>query len=279
MKITRYFLILILAGIYCPAGAQYYYKDIVAPRQTQDTWKAYRSSKVSKVNILSTEPDGSPTPGFACSQTISPDYKSAETFTKSANVQASDLRTFYDPQGRVVKTIDSSDTYKSTTEYRYNEQDELVDLKNTALETDNRVEAVEQHLWSYQNGKPVQMLKIKGNSDTTTVHFKTDEKGNIIEERAVHGRESLPVIYYYYDDRGRLTDIVRYNEKAGRLLPDYMFEYGPQGLSSMLFVPPGSGDYQKWVYEYDDRGLKTRDLCFNKRKEMVARISYQYSFR
>ena len=68
--------------------------------------------------------------------------------------------------------------------------------------------------------------------------------------------QTLPSIYYYYDNDGRLTDIVRYNQKAGRLLPDYVFEYNSGRLSSMLFVPAGSTDYQKWIYSYDANGLK-----------------------
>jgi len=261
------------------ARSQYYYKDILVNRQTQENWKSYFSNKVSKVTILSTERNGEPTPGFVCNQTISSDFHSILTFTQSADVQPSSLLAFYDANGRILKTVDTSDTYKSTTEYAYNDQGGLSVLSNTALETDNQVEAHEKHIWLYKEGKPVRMLKIKSGTDTTTVDFKTDDKGNIIEERPYHGKESLPVIYYYYDKEARLTDIVRYNEKAGRLLPDYVFEYGPQGVSSMIFVPSGSNNYQKWIYEYDEHGLKIRETCFNKRKEVVAKIGYKYNFR
>ena len=273
------FIVLIFTLSALSANSQYYYKDILVNRQTQENWKSYSSNKVSKVTILSTEGNGEPTPGFVCNQTISSDFHSILTFTQSADVQPSSLQAFYDAKGRILKTVDTSDTYQSITEYTYNDQGELSALSNTALETDNHVEAYEKHTWFYKEGKPVRMLKIKGGKDTTIVDFKTDDKGNIIEERPFHGKESLPVVYYYYDNEARLTDIVRYNEKAGRLLPDYVFEYGPQGISSMLFVPSGSNNYQKWIYEYDEHGLKIRETCFNKRKEVVARISYQYSFR
>ena len=71
--------------------------------------------------------------------------------------------------------------------------------------------------------QPTGMLKIVNNTDTTYVRFVPDEKGNIGEEHATRAGEALPVIYYYYDDSNRLTDIVRYNLKAQRLLPDNIF--------------------------------------------------------
>jgi hypothetical protein len=279
MMRIRYFLAMILTLLVFSGSAQYYYKDILLPEQTRDTWKSYFSNKVKNASIGSTEKNGEPTPGFVCTQTISPDFRTIQTFTQSADVQSSVLQTFYDAGGRMIKTIDTSDAYKSVSEYNYNEQGALEKVQNTSMETDNQVQATETHHWLYKDGKPVQMIKIKNGSDTTLVSFKTDDKGRVIDERPVHGKENLPVVYYYYDNDGRLTDIVRYNEKAGRLLPDYVFEYNAQGISSMIYVPSGSSDYQKWTYEYNDRGLKTGEQCFNKRKELMARISYTYSFQ
>ncbi|MDP4128665.1 MAG: hypothetical protein Q8918_07620 [Bacteroidota bacterium] len=278
MMRTRYFLALIFTFLSLSGSSQYYYKDILLPEQTRSIWKSYVSNKVKKVNIASTERNGEPTPGFECSQTVSPDFRSITTFTQSADVQSSVLQTFYDASGRMIKTVDTSDSYKSVSEYSYDGQGELSSIVNTSLETDNHIQATEIHHWIYA-GKAAQMIKIKNGSDTTFVNFKTDDKGRIIEEDPMHGKERLPAVYYYYDDQGRLTDIVRYNEKAGRLLPDYIFEYNTQGISSMLFVPSGSNDYQKWLYEYDDRGLKTGETCYNKRKEIMAKISYAYSIQ
>jgi len=96
----------------------------------------------------------------------------------------------------------------------------------------------------------------------------------------VRNSTDLPVIYYYYDADNRLTDIVRYNQRAKRLLPDNIFEYGTgETLTSMLVVPDGSNDYQKWIYEYNEKGLKVKESAFNKRREFVGRIEYQYSFK
>ena len=124
------------------------------------------------------------------------------------------------------------------------------------------------------------MLKIKNGRDTTFIRFILDEKGNIAEERATRNKTDLPTIFYYYDADNRLTDIVRYSLKAKRLLPDNVFEYGEGGkLSSMLVVPDGSNDYLKWLYEYNEKGLKIKESCFSRQKELLGRIEYQYSYK
>src|SRR5258708_1362030 len=99
--------------------------------------------------------------------------------------------------------------------------------------------------------KTVQMIKIKNRVDTTYVTFVPDDKGNVGEERSVHRGNPEPTVYYYYDDNNRLTDVVRYNPVAKRLLPDYIFEYDAQNrLATMLVTTGGGTDYQKWNYTY-----------------------------
>jgi YD repeat-containing protein len=191
---------------------------------------------------------------------------------------ASWLITEYNSMGRLIRTTDTSDTYKSTTEYTYNDAGQLTSLINNSVETDNQVSASEKHLWVYDGGQLKKMIKIKGETDTTIVNLIKDEKGNIVEEKSVRNGQSLPSIYYYYDNDGRLTDIVRYNQKADRLLPDYVFEYISDRISSMLFVPPASTDYQKWIYQYAANGLKLSETCYDKKKQMVVKINYNYSY-
>ncbi len=107
-----------------------------------------------------------------------------------------------------------------------------------------------------------------------------DEKGNIAEERASRNKAELPTIYYYYDADNRLTDIVRYNVKAQRLLPDNIFEYGAGGrMVSLLAVQEGAISYQKWIYDYNEKGLKIKESCFNKQRELLGRIEYQYTYK
>ena len=275
----RIFLILVLLPVVFTANSQYYYKDILLARQNQDNWKSFHDKKVREVSIQSIDANNEQTPDFTCMQKVTTDFKSIETFTKSANVPASTLTAYYDPSGRMIKTVDTSDTYKSTTEYTYNENGEISVMLNNSVQTDNQIVTTEKHVWIYDAGSPKKMIKIKGETDSTVVSFVKDEKGNIVEEKSVRGGQSQPSVYYYYDNDGRLTDIVRYNQKAGRLLPDYVFEYNSGRLSSMLFVPNGSTDYQRWIYVYDANGLKTNETCFDKKRQVVVKIRYNYSFQ
>lgn len=261
------------------ALAQYYYKDLVVTGQTTARWKQFRDNKVRTVMLSSTERDGKPTDGFACDQEVSGDLSLITTHTRSSGSAETWLMAYYSPGGLPSKTIDTSDTYRSVSEYQYDPSGRLLAITNTSIETDNHVQAEERHLWQYgSDGKPSGMLKIMNGTDTTTVRFVTDEKGNIAEEHSVRNKTELPTVYYYYDEGNRLTDIVRYNPKAQRLLPDYIFEYDGGGRpASMLIVPEqGVSEYQKWIYEYNEKGLKIKESCFNRRKEFVGSIAYDY---
>lgn len=271
------FLILFMTN---GAMAQYYYKDILLTRQTNQIWKTFKENKISSVQLISYESNGSPTEGFDCRQTIAADFSTINTYTHSSSSSVSDLFAYYDTKG-LIKTVDTSDTYQSTSDYEYDADGKVLSITNTSVETDNHIKNTEKHIWKYnQQSVPIGMLKIKDNVDTTYVQFTIDEKGNITEEKAMRNGNTLPVVYYYYNNDNLLTDIVRYNAKAQRLLPDYIFEYDPTGrLSSMIFVPGGSSNYQNWLYQYDERGLKKKDNCYNKRKELLGRIEYQYTYR
>lgn len=260
--------------------AQYYYKDIVLTRETIEKWKTLKANRVNEVKLVSFESNGAPTEGFECHQSIAGDFSTIDTYTRSNSSTVSNLVAYYDSRGQITKTIDTSDTYQSTTDYEYDAESRIVSILNTSIETDNHVKNTERHIWKYnQQSVPVSMLKIKDEVDTTYVQFIIDEKGNVTEERAVRNGNKMPVVYYYYNEDKMLTDIVRYNAKAQRLLPDFIFEYNNGRLSSMLFVPGGSSDYQKWIYQYDEKGLKLRDNCFNKRKELLGKVEYQYTYK
>jgi hypothetical protein len=273
----RISLIFVFLLVVFTANSQYYYKDILLARQNQENWKAFHDKKVREVSIQSIDANNEQTPDFTCVQKVTTDFRSIATFTKSANVPASTLTAFYDPSGRMIKTVDTSDTYRSTTEYTYNESGGINVMLNNSVQTDNQIITTEKHLWIYEAGSPTKMIKIKGETDSTVVSFVKDEKGNIVEEKPMRGGQSLPSVFYYYDNDGQLTDIVRYNQKAGRLLPDYVFEYNSGHLSSMLFVPNGSTDYQRWIYVYDANGLKTNETCYDKKRQVVVKIRYNYT--
>jgi YD repeat-containing protein len=281
MKILAGFLSLIVLAQVCKA--QYYYKDVVSTRENAAQWQTYKDNHVRSVKLSSFEGDGQPTEGFQGDQQVAADFSSITTHSKSSGTPESWIIATYSPRGLTLKITDTSDTYRSVSEYQYDSRGRLQSIVNTSIETDNQVKDVETHLWQYEDDasdKPSALLKIKNGIDTTFVRFVRDEKGNIAEERAVRNKSDLPTIYYYYDADNRLTDIVRYSMKAKRLLPDNIFEYGEGGrLSSLLAVQEGAVSYQKWLYAYNEKGLKIKESCFSKERDLLGRIEYQYTYK
>ena len=259
------------------ANAQYFYKDITGPVQTMEKAAKLKSQKIRNVNVVSYEPDGELTQDFNGNQTISSDYSRITTSFKTPLSGESQLTTFFDKSGRLIKSIDTADGSHSESEYFYNPNGTLSRIANVSTSAGNKSEK-EDHLWYYNaSGKPERMLRIKNDVDTTYITFVADEKGNVGEENSIRKGTSLPSYYYYYDDQNRLTDVVSYNVRAKRLLPLYIFEYtGDNQLASMMVVPEGSDDYQKWIYEYNDAKLKVKETCINKRKQVVGHVEYQY---
>ena len=263
----------------CATQSQFYYKDQLVPRQSMQQLQQFRAAKVKAVKLTSYESNGAITEDFAGEQSVNNNYTVITTFTKSKISDSSELTTFYNSGGQLVKTIDSTDGYKSTTEYTYDGNSRLVNIMNFSYSPGQATEQ-EQHVWTYTTkNTPEKMLKIKNKADTTHVTFVADEKGNVIEEHSTRKGQQLPTYYYYYDDQNRLTDIVRYNPRAKRLLPDYMFEYDEEGrITSVIIVPETGSDYEKWFYSYYENGLKGQEACYNKRQELQGRIEYQYTF-
>lgn len=264
------------------ANAQYYYKDIIATRQNIAQWQGYRDARVKSVHLASFEGNGEPTEGFQVDQTINGDFSGMTTHSKTNGATETWIFATYSPQGLLTSITDTSDTYQSISVYQYDDRGRVLSITNTSTETDNQVKAVETHLWQYgaSGDRPTGMLKIMNGMDTTYVRFVADDKGNIGEEDATRNKEALPAIFYYYDDANRLTDIVRYNLKARRLLPDNILEYGPDGkLTSLLAVQEGAASYQKWIYQYNDKGLKTKESCYSKQHELLGHVEYQYTYK
>lgn len=273
IRFTSMLCLLISIG----ARAQYYYKDITGPAQTMEKAAKLKSQKIRSINVVSYEPDGEPTEDFNGSQNISADYSRITTSFKTPLSGESQLTTFFDKSGRLIKSIDTADGSHSESEYFYNANGTLSKISNVSTSAGNKFEK-EDHFWNYNaDGKPEKMLRVKNEVDTTYITFVLDENGNVAEENSVRRKVSLPSYYYYYDEKNRLTDIVSYNVKAKRLLPLYIFEYNEGNqLASMLVVPEGTDDYQKWIYEYNDANLKVKETCLNKRKQIVGRVEYQY---
>ncbi|HEV8505325.1 MAG TPA: hypothetical protein VGQ53_08000 [Chitinophagaceae bacterium] len=269
--------------------AQYYYKDIIGTRDINQTIKLYLGNKVLSAEATGFDGDGAKNSDFSETHYFFIDRNLLKIATRNKTVITNEYYRF-DAKGLLINLTDTSSSLESgdthtylvaTTTYSYNDKDNPVLIKNTVTDASDSIYATEGHQWFYNDqGKPARMLKILNNNDTTEIQFTLDNKGNVIEEFPVIKKISGEKTYYYYDDKNRLTDIVRFNTKARRLLPDYMFEYTENNQVSQKVTTVSMMDlgYLIWRYVYDNKGLKTKEASFNRDKVMTGKIEYSYQF-
>ncbi|QEC67221.1 hypothetical protein FRZ67_07900 [Panacibacter ginsenosidivorans] len=257
------------------ASGQYYFNDILTTKQTNKQYKLLKDNNVQQVSAKSFEADGTISEGFSLTQQLSEGSTVITTISEHPGSPRTISTSQYN-NNKIRKTVDSSDKIKSTTTYSYNNND-LASISTITEDAFMNNSAIEVHQWIYENAAPARMLLIKNNIDTTIVQLIKDSVGNIAEERWMKRGTRVETYYYYYNTKNNLTDIVRYNIRAQRLLPDFIFEYDDKGtITQAIQVPQSSGDYLVWKYIYNPNGLKQKELCFTKEKQPVGRIEYSY---
>lgn len=278
----RLLLTLFLLTLTFRMDAQYYYQDIYSTLQTNANHELYKKNNVKRLVVKSMDASLNSDNDFLCERTLSPDYTLMRSITRSNATGASVLTSFFNLQGEVIKTVDSSNSSINTTLYHYDANGRIMQIEFMAQGIGEKNKTSETHDFVYDTASHLQQLVRRKNNrhDSVIVRFKTNQKGQVTEEQE-SGRNFVgPRIYYNYDKQGRLTDILRYNARAGRLLPDYMFEYDSNNrLSQMMTVLDGSSNYTIWKYFYDDRGLSTKEECYEKGKRLLGLVKYSYEFK
>ena len=274
MKAVYTIALICFSGI---ASAQYYFNDIISIRQGNEQYKVWRAQKIATIKTVSYEPDNSVTEGFSVIQEISRDGKKV-TITTLTNDRTSVTVNSYD-LGVLKRTQSNNKNISNKTDYTYDAQGRISKVNLSTIDTFMNSTISEVHEWTYDEyGAPASMLKIKNQHDTVTVQFIKDEKGNISEERWRKNGRTIESYYYYYNTNRQLTDIVRYNSKLKKLLPDFVYEYNAANQpTQMTQFSLGSNNYFVWKYKYNDKGLRTEEICSDKSKLQVGRIEYQYT--
>jgi hypothetical protein len=212
-------------------------------------------------------------------QAYNSSYSQLKTRT-STNTSTSSITNYYNAQGQLYRTVDSSENAITSYDYQY-QGEKINTITSTSVAAGEKQKTIETHTWFYdEQGKPVRMLRVRDQRDSSEIRLTLDEKGQVAEEQVF--RKNIPgeKIYYYYDDGGRLTDVVRYQDKLGKLIPDHTFDYDSNGkLVNMMVVQNSGMDYVNWRYEYDPRGLLTRESCFSRQKKLVGKVEYSYEFK
>lgn len=271
----KFLLSALLLPFSLAASAQYYYKDIVGTQETNEQLKHYREAGVRGVVLTSYDADGSKSDDLAVQQGFSGNTLTTTTVLDSNTTV---LQTFLDDQGRVARTVDSSETAMAITMYTYNAAGRLARTESQTTDPTGKFVQREEHRWEWNGTTPLRMVRIRNGVDSSEVRFVADEKGRVSEEHSRRPGQPEDVVYYYYNEANRLTDVVRFNEKAKRLLPEYMFEYDDAGrVIQRITVPANNSNYSIWRYQFDNRGLKVREALYDRNKQLTGKVDYQYT--
>ena len=258
------------------AGAQYYYKDILSNNQLIAEMAQLREQKIKSISLKSFEDDGSPSEGFFCEKKINRNYTAVETLTKSNVTGASEFTSTFNDKALLLQTLDSSDISSSTSTYTYTGSNKIKSIVSIIRSSDDdfKNEIKEEHIYEYNDKDlPVKMMRIKNNTDSTSFVFSTDDNNNVSIEKNTKTGDTY---YYYYDNKNRITDVVRMNQFNQKMLPDYIFEYNNAGLiAQMTTTEEGGSYYFIWRYTYDN-GLRIREKCYSKEKRLMGTIEYEY---
>ena len=272
-------LLVLLAVLFSEAGfGQYYFNDIVATQQSNQNYQILRANKVKKIVATSFEQDNTPTEGFLLVQTLSIDGKKLITQSGTVSGKKNQITSFFE-LGKLKKTQSSSNGIDNKLEFTYNEKGLVKQLSLTSGDTLAKYKSTETREWKYlANGQLLSVLKIKNNADTTVALLVLDEKGNVLEEHWKKKQKETDTYYYYYNTANQLTDIVQYNTRAKKLVPVYVYEYDSTGRILQMTQLSTSGKYLVWKYNYNDKGLKLMETCFDQDNKILGKIAYQYEF-
>lgn len=239
-----------------------------------------KDAKVKQVTVTHYDINNELQNDLKIEQTFNSDWTTLESKTVMADKVRPMLLMNYYQDNKLIKTEDTHDSVNTIVNYSYNEKGLLNNLISYTNDTTMSTESVETHQWVYnERGRLLYMLKIKNKRDTSKIELVYDKDSLIVEENWFKRGKVMETYYYYYNEHKQLTDIVRFNNRAKRLLPDYLFEYDAIGnVQSMTQVPAGNSNYLIWQYIYNDKGLKQQDNCFTKQRQLIGKMKYDYTY-
>lgn len=275
-------LLILSLALFQLANGQYYYNDIVGAKAFGERMKDYVTNKVKTITATGFDKEGAKTSDFNEWQEINAASNILKITTRNGQTVTRQSYQF-DPQFRLTTLTDSSGEIRSVTSYQYNNSGNIISIKTATQDADSTSEfsESEEHQWIYNsNGKPEKMWRILNGKDSSEYRLSIDEKGNAADEQQYRRGTGINQVYYYYTDNNQLSDIVRYNARAKRLLPDFMFEYDENGrmIQKITTLSSAKSDYLIWRFAYNANGLKTKEALFTKDKTLTGRIEYQYTF-
>jgi hypothetical protein len=276
MKIKHVSLLILSIFFGTEIFAQFLYRDLISVEQANEEMATYKKAGIKNIKIKSLEANGEESEDFFCEKKISKDFLKTSLYTRTGNEGKSLMESFFNKQGLLIKTYDSSEIVVSRNEFFYDNNNRLSSTLSYSKSNDDDFvnEITEAHVYRYnEDGIPVSMLRIKNQTDTIIILFSPDENNNVgIEKETKNGSK----YYYYYDENKRLTDVVHTNEFKQKLVADYVFEYNEEGkISSMTTTEDGNDNFTVWKYDYENH-LKVKERIFDRNGMLLGKIIYEY---
>jgi hypothetical protein len=280
-KISHLLLLnLVVIAFSHSTSAQFYYQDIITHQRNLQQYQLQKNNRVQAITISSIENNGEISEGFRFNQQYNASWSQLKTVAELVNSGRNVVVNYYNSQGLLYRTTDSSNGTYSVYEYTYDSLTRLIQIQNNTLAIEGKNKSSETHNWYYdQQGIAAKMERIRDKSDTMIFIFTKDSTGKIIEEQGFHKGVAGEKTFYYYDSENKLTDIARYNTRAGKILPDYMFDYDQAGRISQMVSTQQGSNATTWEYQYNEQGLKTSETCYLAQKKLAGRMAYQYTFK
>ncbi len=231
-------------------------------------------------------PQGSKATDFAEVQEMMENGKILKV-SKNSEFTHSSFYQRFDGQNRLISITDTSLGIQSVTTYEYDTGGRVMRIQNSVNDKTTGINQVEVHRWIYsKDGKVEKMWRTINGTDSLEIRFIPDENGNPGEERTFRKGYETDNLYYYFDERNRITDIVRYNKKVKKLLPDVIISYDDDDrIIQRITSTPGDNlrsttwvGYIIWRYIYNEQGLKTKEALFNNEQQLAGKIEYSYIF-
>jgi antitoxin component YwqK of YwqJK toxin-antitoxin module len=285
MRTQKLCLALLWMGIIQNLSAQYYYSDLQGLLQLENKQNLYRALHVREIQGRAVSNSGQVQSNFQENTVVSAD---ADTSRLEQLQEGGTTRTtfIFSKTGQLLEQTEIRPGYISQIRYTRGLNGRIERIENNSSDSLSGFNQREIHRWEYlANGQPRKMWRVldqnEGMADTTEIQLIYDTTGTVTEEHSFkHGQET-GFYYYYYNDQNQITDIVRFNTKFKRLLPDQLFEYDENGSLIQRMLLTGSRDitYLIWRYGYRSDGLIQEEALFNNKKEHTGSIRYSYTFR
>ncbi len=257
-------------------SAQFFYNDIIVNKEGNKQFERLTKLGIKKIKALNYLTDNQLAEGFFIEQAVDSVAQTLTTVTRIPN-RTDAKQISYFKNNLLQKTFETNNIIEINNVFNYDANQLLTSVHSLTNDTTIDYSNAEVHFWQYNAAKkPIKMLKVKNNIDSTTVELRFDENGQVSEEHWFVKNREIEVYFYYYD-KNLLTDIVRYNPFKKKLTPEFVFEYNEQNqITQMTQFRQGGNEFFIWKYSYLPNGLKEKEICFDSNENFVGKVVYQY---